>query len=224
MAWVDMTEPARLVVGATRPRSLTTSATTVAGTVTLRDRDGATVVGPVTLSAGVASVAVPDGTAVGGGYTERWAVTLDDVARVYVVPVLLSASDLDAPVSVAALEDAYPIGLTSSQALDAIESGWARVLRDLAQRTRARIDAAVVSPADLAEVCLYAACVAASVRSGALTGGVALEWRSWWETQYREAWDRTTLAWDTDGTGTPGTDPERQSSPGFPPPASRAGR
>ena len=224
MAWVDMTEPARLVVGATRSRSLTTSATAVVGTVTLRDRDGTTVAGPVTLTAGVAAVAVPSGTAVGGDYTERWDVTLDGAARVYIVPALVSASDLDPPMGLAALEAEYPIGLSSSQGLAAIAAGWARVLRDLTQRTRARMDAAIVSPADLAEVCLYAACVAASVRAGALTGGVSLEWRSWWETQYRDAWARTALSWDTDGTGTPGTDPERQSAPGFPGAPGRAVR
>lgn len=218
MAWVDITQPALYVAGETRNRSLTTSATTVAGTVTLRDRDGATVVGPVTLVAGVGAVAVPS-TALGGGYTERWAVTLDGVAKVYVLPAIVSASDLDAPISPTALDNEYPISLTSAQGLAAVTSGWARVLRDLVQRTRARMDAAIVSPGDLAEVCLYAAASAAACRSGALTGGVSLTWHTHWELMYSDAWSRVALAWDTDGTGTPGTEPERQHAPGFPQPS-----
>jgi hypothetical protein len=213
-----MTSPARHVAGETRDRSLNTSATTVAGTVTLRDRDGATIAGPVTLAAGVAAIACPD-DALGGGYTERWAVTLDGEARVYVVPAIVAASDLDAPVSPAALESVYPIGLTSSQAVSAIEAGWARVLLDIVQRTRARMDAAIVSPGDLAEVCLYAAAAFAATRAGALTGGVSLTWHTHWEMMYDEAWRRIALVWDTDGTGTPGTDPERQHPPGFPGPS-----
>lgn len=218
MAWVEMTTPARYVAGATRSRSLSTSATVVTGTVTLRDRDGATLTGPVTLSGGAASVACPAGQ-LGGGYTELWSVSLDGTARVYILPALVSASDLDAPISPDALESIYPIGLTSGQGLTAVETGWGRVLMDLTQRTRARMDAAIVSPADLAEVCLYAAASTAAVRAGALTGGVSLTWHTHWELMYSEAWARIALAWDTDGTGTPGTEPERQHAPGFPQPS-----
>jgi hypothetical protein len=226
MAGVDLAGIACLVTGSSRSLTLGADGTVGAGTFTLLDASGASVV-TGTVTAGSCTVTLGGAVAVGGRYSLVWAVTIDGTSRRLIQPALVAYSDFALPPTIAGVVPQLT-GLTAPPAGwgETVASAWYRVLLDLWQRWPAlrSADQMLASPAVLAQLCIYAAASQASILAGAYTGGVARDWHEVWEARYRDGWRDIMLAMDADGDGVAEGDPVRARPASFPPQTPAAGR
>ena len=125
---VDLAGIACLVTGSSRSLTLGADGTVGAGTFTLLDASGASVV-TGTVTAGSCTVTLGGAVAVGGRYSLVWTVTVDGTSRRLIQPALVAYSDFALPPAVAAVVPQLT-GLTAPPAGwgETVASAWYRVL------------------------------------------------------------------------------------------------
>ncbi len=229
---VSRFEPAIVVTGETISRTLTvfsgTSSVTVdnGSSYTLYNSAGASQVTGTTTSGSV-SIAVPGSLSVGATAYEVWDVTVSTGTAIPPIrrTVLVTSADmLSAPCvhrevcDVHAGLTTFPTGQSSWETQ--ILAGWYRIIRWLMSHSRLASNAELHSPDVLFDACTFAA--RREIFSYLATFGnePAVEWRDYYESEFRNELESLRARFDTDGDGVAETDPERvlPNVPGFPGP------
>ena len=220
----DMYAP-RLVRGVTQTRRLelldaTGTVSAGSGTYTLLGPDGAAVSGcdGLTVTSGAVSVPVPADIDLGAGYLELWSTTVDGLAAVRTVDVVVQtwaltsgevlASGYHALQRYATLGRKLPIGITSWDAQAQIATG--RVMSDLDAKMM-QLGGASVSRSRLFQPALEALCAEIWRVLAAYGNTSALTMAELHEAAYASWWASLVVQVDTDGDGA--ADTQRASTP-----------
>lgn len=228
-------EPAIVVTGETIIRTLLvysgTSSVTVddGGSYTLRNAAGTQMATGTTgtPSSGAVSISTPGSLAVGATAYEVWDVSVSSGTSIPPIRrqvLTTSANMLSAPcahIEVIAAHDGwstYPSGASSWETQ--ILAGWYRVIRWLMSHSRLASTAELHSADTLYDASVFAARREIAAYLATFGNEAALDWRDYYEAEFRTELESLRARFDTDGDGVAETEPERVSvdGPGFPGP------
>jgi hypothetical protein len=202
----------------------TTPIATLAGTYTLLYDTGAAVSGAsaITVTSSVTASFTPLSTITPGWYTERWALTVGGVSRVWLIPALVQTwtlADDELLCSHYHVMRRYPgmveyaAGATSWQ--DACAEATARTLTDFGRLVPLTGQAA--DRAMLTRIAIDAACANIAAQMARNGSAAAAAMMAMHEAAYIDGWSNLRVGLDTDADGVVDTRARPLDQPGFAP-------